>query len=55
MKKFSLTLQNFFEGFLMNFLRSSRNQSLCEKMSLDKEGKNAKAPNIFSYYAKIFA
>ena len=55
MQKFSLTMQKFFEGFLMNFQKSSRNQSLYEKMCLEKEVKNAQAAKNFSHHAKIFA
>ena len=32
-------MQKNFEGYLMNFSKSSRNQSLFEKLSLDKESK----------------
>ena len=47
-------MQKFFEGYLMNFSKSSRNLSLYEKMSLDKEGKNTQAAKFFSHHAKIF-
>ena len=54
MQKFSLTMQKFFEGYQINFSKSSRNQSLYEKMSLEKEGKNARATKNNSHHAKIF-
>ena len=55
MQKFSLNIQKIFEGYQINFSKSSRNQSLYEKMSLDKEGKNAQPAKTFSHHVKTFA
>ena len=40
MQKLSLAIHKVSEAYLIIFSKSSRNQSLYEKMSLDKEGKN---------------
>ena len=55
MHKFSLTMQKDFERYLMNHAKSSRYQSLNEKISLDKEGKNELAAKKISHHAKFFA
>ena len=55
MQKFSLNMQKNFEDYYITFSKSSRNQSFYEKLSSNKEGKNAQAAKFFSRQAKNFA